>query len=312
MQSDKASLNSPSLEALETEAISYAVERQVRLDCGLLEVGRFEWMSPIDVEVQCRDDRIACNLALSPRPAASRLVDLDGDAAGAVEGLDRVIMLEPGRRYRLSMPAGKVRALYCEISKSALEALLQEPVDLASHDWRSGWQSPSSSRAQVIEQLLNRMYREMREDDFASEIALTGYAQALCVELARGLRKAKTDSKAPRNGGLAPWRMRILLERVQSHAPAPRLAELAELTGLTVRQLARAFKEETGKPLGGFVMDVTAERGATLLAQTCRPIAQIAKELGFSSSTSFSYSFRRTKGVLPREFRRRLNAASVA
>lgn len=297
-------VSSPSRDALAATPISYEVERQVRLDCGLIEVGKFRWTNPVDIELRSRDDRVACNLALSPRPSPGRLVPVDAACSSAQEGLGRVMLLDPGSTYRLSLPAGKVRALYCEIDRTALERLIG-PADLRGLDW----QAQSRTRMPVIELLLHRMYEELREEDFASEIALEGYARALCVEFARCLRSPGAGNEIVRKGGLAPWRMRLVKERVHADAPAPRLPELADLCGMTVRQLSRTFKEETGKALGTYVVDATIERAAIMLTRTDRPIAQIAVDLGFASSTSFSYSFRRSTGVLPREYRRRAAVA---
>lgn len=293
------SVASPSREAVGATCVSYEVERQVRLGCGLIEVGRFRWPKPVEIELHSKKDRIACNLALSPRPSHGKLMPLGGKEPSK-EGLERVMLLNPGHSYKLSLPAGKVRSLYCEIDQEAIENLVSGPVDLSGQNL----QRQSRARMPVIELLLNRMYEELNEESLASELALDAYARALCVELARCLRSPSRD-EVMRKGGLAPWRMRLLQERIHAEAPAPRLPELAQLCGMTVRQLSRAFKEETGKALGAFVVDATTERAVALLTQTDRPIAQIADELGFSSSTSFSYSFRHSTGILPRELRRR-------
>lgn len=301
MGAENLSLLSPSTEVVTASCISYEVERQVRLDYGMIEVGKFRWPAPVEIEFHSRADRIACNLALSPRPSHSRLVQVDGSGGDSQEGLERVMLLNPGHTYRLSMPVGKVRSLYCEIDRRALEELIAGPADLTGQNW----QSQSRARLPVIELLLNRMYEELREENFASQPALDAYSRALCVELARCLRSGDREDVRIRKGGLAPWRMRLLRDRIYADAPAPRLPELAELCGMTVRQLSRAFKEETGQALGAYVLDATIERAVMLLTQTERTIAQIAVELGFASSTSFSYSFRRSTGVLPREVRRR-------
>lgn len=300
MGAENVSFLSPSVEAVGTSSISYEVERQVRLDYGLLELGKFRWPGPVEIEFQSQEDRVACNLALSPRPSRGRLEQIDGPRRSAQHGLERVMLLNPGHTYRLSMPAGKVRSLYCEIDRGALEELLAGPADLSGHNWQSQFRA----RMPVIELLLNRMYEELRHESFASELALDAYSRALGVELARCLRSGSPDPGL-RKGGLAPWRMRNLRDRIYADAPAPRLPELADLCEMTVRQLSRAFKQETGRALGAYILDATIERAVMLLTQTDRSIAQIALELGFASSTSFSYSFRCSTGVLPREVRRR-------
>jgi AraC family transcriptional regulator len=102
--------------------------------------------------------------------------------------------------------------------------------------------------------------------------------------------------------------MQILRERVHADAPAPRLDELARLCDMTVRQLSRGFKVQTGKTLGRFVDEATAERAIHLLTATDLSIREIASDLGFASSASFAYAFRRSTGLLPSQVRRRQTA----
>lgn len=294
---------SPSRDAITSTCISYEVERQVRLDYGLIEVGRFRWAGSVDMEVRSRTDRIACNLALSPRPSHGKLVQLDDGGALPQTGLERLMLLNPGGTYRLSLPPGKLRTLYCEIERSALEELLAGPVDLTGPNWQPQFRA----RTPAIELLLNRMYDELRADEFASQLALSAYSHALCVELARCLRPAPLVGSVIRKGGLAPWRMRLLRNRIHSDAHAPRLPELADMCGMTVRQLSRAFRAEMGMALGAYILGATIDRAKSLLMRSDQSIVQIAHELGFASSASFSYSFRRSTGLLPGELRRRAN-----
>lgn len=298
---ENLTLLSPSEEALTATPISYEIEQQVRLDNGFMEVGKFHWRAPVEIEVRSRADRVAFNLALSPRPSNGTLEEIDGPDEGRRLPLERVMLLNPGRPYRLRLPAGRLRSLYCEVDQTAIEELLPRPTALGQQDWRE----QSRPQLPVIELLLNRMYEELREERLAAETALGAYLRALCVELARCQRDSGAQPGKVRKGGLAPWRMRLLLERIQADAPAPRLPELADICRMTVRQLSRAFKEETGKALGGFVLEHTVERAVARLTQGDEQIAQIAAELGFANSTSFSYSFRRCTGMLPRDVRRR-------
>jgi AraC family transcriptional regulator len=126
----------------------------------------------------------------------------------------------------------------------------------------------------------------------------------ICVELVRSFRQGRPARPDVHTGGLAAWRMRLLLRRIHDEAPAPRIAELAALCGLTERQLGRAFKAETGITIGRFVDEVTMERAHRLLTTTRWPIAKIARELGYAGSDSFAQAFRRVSGTSPARLRR--------
>lgn len=296
-----ATIPSLALKTLNASRTSYEMERQVVLRSGVIEVGKFRWPSAVSYELRSEEDRLAFNLALSPRPSDGRIVPLNRLGSARPAKLDRVMFLKPGCAYRLTVPAGSVRTLCCVIDRRELERLLEAPADLQQEDWEAGFRA----RLPVIELLLNRMYEEVREEHFAEDEALEAYSRALCIELARCLHSAKTEAGLLRKGGLAPWRLRLLTERVCADAPAPSLPELAGLCGMSVRQLSRAFKEEYGKSLGKFVVNATIDRAVKLLTQTDLSIAEISAGLGFSSPASFTYAFRRVAGVLPKQARKR-------
>jgi AraC family transcriptional regulator len=292
---------SPSLAALDQTAISYEIERQVVLPRGIFEIGKFRWSAPVDFEMRPEKDRVSFNLALSPRPLDGWIIQTDQIGREHRKRLERLMLLNPGSNYRLIMAPGNVRTLYCSIECQDLEDLIGQPLNLT----RENWQAQTKRRMPVIELLLNRIHEELRDENFASDAAIEAYAKALRVELARCLKTADPGPPAIRRGGLAPWRWRLLEERIHADMPAPRLPELAELCGMTVRQLSRAYKEETGKTLGSHVDEVTLKRAIALLTESDQPIGVIATNLGFATPASFANAFRRSAGVCPRELRER-------
>jgi AraC family transcriptional regulator len=161
------------------------------------------------------------------------------------------------------------------------------------------------------EWLLLNIYQEMRcEEKFGSAIVVESFANALAVELARRLALRSTDGL--RKGGLAPWRMRLLRERVTSNIVAPSLAELAELCGMTVRHLCRAFKAENGITPGKYINAAVVQHARTLLSQTNLSLVEIAHRLGFATSDGFSKAFQRTTGLKPRQIEKPTRSDSSA
>ncbi|EQB00432.1 hypothetical protein L288_18315 [Sphingobium quisquiliarum P25] len=156
----------------------------------------------------------------------------------------------------------------------------------------------------AVEMLLNRIEDELKADQYGSDVAIEAYADVLCVELTRSL-VAERHSGTLFWGGLAGWRLRRIRERIHADAPAPQLVELADLCGVTVRQLSRAFKAETGTSLGKYIDQVVLDRGRELLTSSDDTLAAIAGRLGFSSSSSFAFAFRRSTGMSPSDFRQR-------
>lgn len=281
--------------------ISYKVERQIWLDYCVVEVGQFQWPCPVEHVLKFDDDVFAFNLALSPRPPRVMISHLDDASSSVPESLGRVLLINPGCAVRMIVPSGQVRSLYCGIQRRKLEQFIGRRVDFDDHRWRMDYKA----RAPVIELLLNRVYEELWGGEFAAELAIDSYANALCIQLARCFLASKDGRADSHKGGLAPWRMRLLRERIHADAPAPCLSELADLCGITVRQVSRAFKAETGKTLGKYIGEVIVERAIRLLAESDCPITEIAVGLGFATSASFTHSFCRLTGLRPSELRRR-------
>jgi AraC family transcriptional regulator len=101
---------------------------------------------------------------------------------------------------------------------------------------------------------------------------------------------------------LAPWRLRIIDERLEALRVAPTLAELAGLCSLSVRQLTRGFRASRGCSIGEYVAQSQIDHAKRLLASE-ESVKTIAYSMGFASPSSFSYAFRRATGLTPRQFR---------
>lgn len=274
---------------------SFAVETAVDFQRGSVEVRRYTWLLPVE-DTWSLTDQYLVDMSLSPRPGPARGVYIDGDAAQAPEALGRVMFVPPGRTLRSGCSGGQQRSMQCVLSASMINDILGVEPSWEERSLKEGLHLNSPE----VEWLLLKMYRDMREAGFATEILVESMATALSVELIRCFQLSGSGARAY-TGGLPPWRMRLIRERAYASEPAPRLTELADLCGLTVRHLSRAFKEETGQSIGKFVEAVTIDRARTLLADTKLPVGEVATLLGFSSSTSFAYAFRRATGLRPSE-----------
>ncbi len=207
-----------------------------------------------------------------------------------------IAFILPHRIVQRNLAAGWRRALLCMFDRAWLDNLLPRAVAGGS-----GFVAPNGLGR--IEWLLRNIYREMRQAaDFGSAIMVESFANALAVELARGLARPAEDGL--RKGGLGPWRMRRLQERILSDSAAPSLSELAERCGMSVRHLCRGFKAETGITLGQYIDAARAQHARTLLSQTRLPLNEIANRLGFATSTSFANAFQRATGLKPRQIER--------
>jgi AraC-like DNA-binding protein len=100
-------------------------------------------------------------------------------------------------------------------------------------------------------------------------------------------------------------RLDRLLRWVQAHlAEELRVADAAEIVGVSPAAFARYFRRETGKGFVDFVNDARCSWAALRLLQGQESIADIAHGCGFPTLSNFGDQFRRRYEASPRDYRR--------
>ena len=134
-----------------------------------------------------------------------------------------------------------------------------------------------------------------------------GYAEALGLVLAHELiRSHRGDSVAPvLRGGLASWQKKKVTDYIEEHLSENiSLRQLAAVARLSHYHFARAFKQSFGKPPHHYHMALRMERAKAILEGPARTVTEVGVMLGFSETSSFTASFRRSVGVTPTNYRR--------
>ncbi len=84
------------------------------------------------------------------------------------------------------------------------------------------------------------------------------------------------------------------------------IAELAELCRLSPFHFARAFRHSLGRPPHGYVTARRVERAKELLSDLRLGLLHAAAAVGYESGSHFAKIFRRSVGLTPSDFRKRL------
>lgn len=84
------------------------------------------------------------------------------------------------------------------------------------------------------------------------------------------------------------------------------LAVLAELAGISPRQLTRRFKQVSGKTLGQYQQNLRCRAAEDLLQSTDMAIADIAQVVGYGDVSHFGRVFRSQGGQSPGEYRNKV------
>jgi AraC family transcriptional regulator len=268
-------------------------------DGGWLEVCKYDWSRPIET-IWTTDRRCyLLHMWLGGHETASVVTNSRTGESHELDSTGKIHLVPPEQTMRCTSQKGELRSLRCMLDAGLVESFLNT---VPMWDWG---RVPLREEVQLgggeIEWVLRRMYREVREPDFASVSVLETLAKQLAVEILRRFRPHCAD----RNcfvGGLASRHKRLIRERLHSPRPLPSREELADLCNMTVRHLSRAFRTETGQTLGKHIESVMVERAkAQLLAGA--PVRDVAAAIGYATASSFTAAFRRATGLLPSDIR---------
>jgi len=146
-----------------------------------------------------------------------------------------------------------------------------------------------------------RIADELINPGFASATLCELLAAQLAIDLSRYCNSVNGSSL---HGGIAPWRLKRIDDRLATATAPPTLHELAKLCSLSVRQLTRGFRVSRGCSIGDYLEQKQFGHAKQLLLSGSS-IKEVASSLGFGSPANFSTAFRRSAGESPRQFRER-------
>jgi AraC family transcriptional regulator len=274
------------------------IEAELRVPAATLQVVHYSFVEPISSAMR-EDQDYRLDLCLTPRPRNARACYSDRWAPHRFERLGPVWLLPPGETLQACSDGDRgQRSLVCHVRAEQLRAWFQRDLEWTDRRLTAILDIPDAN----IRGLLLRLAQEVRHPGFASEVLVELICAQIAIELGR---YCAAVIEGPMTGGLAPWRLRVIDERLREVRAAPTLAELAELCRLSVRQLTRGFRASRGCSIGDHVAHCRLEQAKRLLAGD-QSVKAIAYSLGFSSPSSFSYAFRRLLGDTPGQFRQRV------
>jgi AraC family transcriptional regulator len=273
------------------------IRKQVELPLARVQLAQFNSAGATESKFQA-DGVFWIDLCLTPRrPRDSGRYVRHWPPHRFVE-LGAIIALPPGETLRLKSAGGRRSSLICQLQAAAVHRWLADDFELNDHALEVCLDIANAS----IRSLLLRLARELHTPGAASAELLGSITVQLSIELARHLTAVSGVVHA---GGLAPWRLKIIDKRLAKPGPPPSLRELAELCKLSARQLTRAFRTSRGCSIADYMTQMRIESAKRRLA-TAESIKEIATSMGFSSQSTFTFAFRRTTGVTPNEFRKRV------
>jgi AraC family transcriptional regulator len=140
------------------------------------------------------------------------------------------------------------------------------------------------------------LYREFRQTDTASALAIEGLSLEILGALMRSTLRA--DTHRPR------WLERARQRVHDDVVRALSLESVAADVGVSAVRLSRAFRRAYGESLGAYQRRLRVGLACERLRDSSRSLAEIALDAGFTDQSHFTRVFKRLIGVTPAVFRR--------
>ena len=99
-------------------------------------------------------------------------------------------------------------------------------------------------------------------------------------------------------------RVQKVKQYINDHYNEPlKLADLADLVGMSPVAFSRFFRQRTGRTLSDYIVDIRLGFAARMLVDSSRNISEICYECGFNNLSNFNRTFKAKRNYTPRDFR---------
>jgi AraC family transcriptional regulator len=153
------------------------------------------------------------------------------------------------------------------------------------------------SRGGMLSRLFMALYKEFRQMDDASPLAVEGLALEMLAEVSRCQVKV-SERKPPRWLAQA---LDLLREQFSEHLS---VGHVATSVGVHPVHLARGFRRFCRCTIGEYIRQLRIEHACHELCKSDASLAAIATAAGFSDQSHFSRTFKRFMDMTPAEYRR--------
>ena len=140
-------------------------------------------------------------------------------------------------------------------------------------------------------------------DEGGSEPGLMRMSAELCSLLVTLHARLRIGDAAP---GTEERIERVLSRMRSGLGEGLQLDDFARLAGVSVPHFCSLFRSQTGVPPMTYFSRLRMRHAATLLDGSSATISDIAQLVGYENPFHFTRAFRRTHGLAPREYRKRV------
>jgi AraC family transcriptional regulator len=137
----------------------------------------------------------------------------------------------------------------------------------------------------------------------ASQLFVSGIAQAIAIHLARNYAETVNESRRG-SPSLPGYKLKRITEWMARHVTEDlNLDQLPAQVGLSKFHFDRLFKRAVGRSPLRYQIDLRMNEARRLLRETKKSIMEVALDVGYTNPSHFAKLFRRENGLTPREYR---------
>lgn len=245
-------------------------------------------------------------------PANAFLVNNQGEALLALEGIDRLV----SSSQVIHGCKGASLTIWCLNCPYDYYLILYKPVYEKTEESAAPWPGRRASFGgeyafQLLYPLplltlLGRMHHYWELGDDLNKVEVTGLFYQFVYEHLHQLKQAGTKVEVP---DLSAQIARYIYDHYNQPIS---MDTLAHLFHYSTRYLARVFKRKYGRSPLEYLLHLRINRAKTLLTQTDVPVSHIARSVGYTDMYYFNRLFKKLTGTTPVQFKMRsLNSGSI-
>jgi AraC family transcriptional regulator len=226
------------------------------------------------------------------------LITSSGIGVRGTQTRGSVCVLPSGLEHQAALEGNSEHlALYIDpslVAKAADAAQLSGSFEIAERYTRSD---------KVISSVGMALLGELETEGLSGRLYAESLGNVLAVHLLR-YYAVTTSRPVTFTGGLSATKLRQVTEFIaENYGRDLKLAELAQVAGMSSFHFAREFKRTTGTTPHQYLIKFRVERAKALLARHDLPLTEVGLQSGFSHQSHFTRLFRRVTGTTPNAYR---------
>jgi AraC family transcriptional regulator len=155
----------------------------------------------------------------------------------------------------------------------------------------------------ALNSFMERLRDELMREE-ASQLFVSGIAQAIAIHIARNYAETIEDARAA-SPSLPGYKLKEVTDWMAQHITEDlKLDQLAAQVGLSKFHFDRLFKRAIGLSPSGYQIDLRMNEARRLLRETKKSILDVALDVGYTNPSHFAKLFRRENGLTPSKYRR--------